>query len=122
MNATGKLTMAMMAAAVLLSCGNADAQHWRRHWHSWPHRTVTIVTRPAVTAHVSNRFTQKERFNMAMAYLKNHDYLTVQKYAKMTELSKATAQAELDAFATDKDKPIEAAAKGRKKVYILRKI
>ena len=59
---------------------------------------------------------------MAMAYLKNHDYLTVQKYAKMTELSKATAQAELDAFATDKDKPIEAAAKGRKKVYILRKI
>ena len=74
---------------------------------------------------------------MAMAYLKSHDYLTVRRYAKMTELSKAAAKAELDAFATelskaaakaeldafaaDKDRPIEAVIRGKKKVYILRK-
>ena len=111
MKPTGKLKIAMMAIVILLSYGTADAQRWR--WHSRPYR-VTVVTRPDVTVHVGNRFTQKER-------LKSHDYLTVKKYAKMTELSKAAAKAELDAFAADKDRPIETVIRGKKKVYILRK-
>ena len=74
MRPTGKLKIAMMAIVILLSCGTADAQRWR--WHSRPYRVVTVVTRPDVTVHVGNRFTQKERFRMAMAYLKSHDYLT----------------------------------------------
>nr|WP_320947841.1 hypothetical protein [Bacteroides intestinalis] len=119
MRPIGKLKIAMMAIAVLLSCGTADAQRWR--WHSRPYRVVTVVPQPDVTVYVSNRFTQKERFRMAMAYLKNHDYLTVKRYAKMTELSKAAAKAELDAFAADKDRPIESVIRGKKKVYILRK-
>ena len=56
-----------------------------------------------------------------MAYLKSHDYLTVKKYAKMTEMSKEAAKAELDAFSADKDRPIEAVIRGKKEVYILRK-
>ena len=119
MRATGKLKIAMMAIVILLSCGTADAQRWR--WHSRPYRVVTVVTRPAVSVHVSNRLTQKERFRMAMAYLKSHDYLTVNRYAKMTGLSKATAKAELDAFAIDKNSPIETVIRGKKDVYILRK-
>ena len=118
MRPIGKLKIAMMAIVILLSCGTADAQRWR--WHSRPYR-VTVVTRPDVTVHVSNRFTQKERFRMAMAYLKDHEYLTVKRYAKMTELSKAAAKAELGAFADDRDKPIEAVIRGKKEVYILRK-
>ena len=118
MRPTGKLKIVMMAIVILLSCGTADAQRW--HWHSRPYR-VTVVTRPDVTVHVGNRFTQKERFRMAMAYLKDHDYLTVKRYAKITELSKAAAKAELDAFAADKDRPIEAVIRGKKKVYILKK-
>lgn len=82
---------------------------------------VTVVARPSVTAHTSNRFTRKERFRMAMAYLKNHEYLTVNKYAKMTGLLKVAAKAELDAFATDKDRPIEAVTRGKKKVYTLKR-
>ena len=119
MRPTGKLKIAMMAIVILLSCGTADAQRWR--WHLRPCRVVTVVTRPDVIVHVSNRFTQKERFKMAMAYLKDHDYLTVKTYAKMTELSKPTAKAELDAFAADKDRPIKAVIRGKKKVYILQK-
>lgn len=115
MRSTGKLKIAMMAIVILLSCGTANAQRW----HSRPYRVVTVVTRPDVTVHVGNRFTQKERFRMAMAYLKDHDYLTVKRYAKITELSKAAAKAELDAFAADKDRPIEAVIRGKKKVYIL---
>ena len=56
-----------------------------------------------------------------MAYLKSHDYLTVKKYAKMTALSKEVAKAELDAFAADKDKPIEAVVRGKRIVYIVKK-
>ena len=38
----------------------------------------------------------------------------------MTGLSKITAEAELDAFVSDKDKPIIAVIRGKKKVYIMR--
>lgn len=120
MRPTGKLKIAMMAIIVIvLSCGTANAQRWHRYHR--PYRVVTVVSRPAVAIHVNNRFTQKERFRMAVAYLKNHDYLTVKRYANMTELPKAAAKAELDAFAADKDRPIKAVIRGKKKVYILRK-
>lgn len=118
MRPTGKLKMAiMMIIVIVLSCGTANAQRWHRHHR--PYRMVTVVARPAVTVHVSNRFTQKERFRMAMAYLKNHEYLTVKRYAKMTELSKMAAEAELDTFVADKDKHIAAVMRGKKKVYIV---
>ena len=110
MRPTGRLKIAMMAIIVIvLSCGTANAQRWHRYHR--PYRVVTVVSRPAVAVHVSNRFTQKERFRM----------LTVKKYAKMTELSKAAAKAELDAFVADKERPLEAVIRGKKKVYILRK-
>ena len=116
MKLTGKLKIAMMAIAILLSCGTAHAHRW----HSRPCRVVTIVTKPDITVRVGNRFTQKERFRMAMAYLKGHDYLTVTRYAKMTELSEAAAKAELDAFAADKYRPIEVVIKNGKRMYLLK--
>ena len=118
MNATGKWRIVVMALTIILACGTANAQHWR--WYHRPHRVVTIVPKPVVTVSVSNRFTQKERFRMAMVYLKNHSYLTIKKYAKMTELPKAAAEAELDAFVVDRSKPIVSVIKGKKKLYVLR--
>lgn len=38
----------------------------------------------------------------------------------MTGMPKATAKAELDAFSDDKDKPIVAVIRGKKRVYTLR--
>ncbi|MCR8919249.1 hypothetical protein [Bacteroides sp. ET225] len=119
MKPTGKLKTAIMAAVIILACSTADAQRWR--WHSRPYRVVTAVAKPDIIIHVDNRFSQKERFRMAMAYLKSHEYLTVKRYAKMTELSKAAAKAELDAFVADKEKPIMAVIRGEKKVYTLKK-
>lgn len=110
-----KLRMAVMAVSVVAVCGAADAQ--RLH-HCQP-RVMTFVTRPVVTVRVAARFTQKERFGMAMAYLKNNRYLTVKRYARMTGLSKVAAKAELDAFAADRSKPVEAVMRGKKKVYVM---
>ncbi|WP_368337601.1 hypothetical protein [Parabacteroides merdae] len=116
MRPIGKLRIAVMATALALSCGTADAQRW----HHRPYRVVTVVAKPDVTVHVGNRFSQRERFRIAMAYLKNHKYLTVKRYAKMTELSRAAAKAELDSFVANKDKPITTAVRGKKIVYVMR--
>lgn len=116
MRSTGKLEIAIMTIiSIVVSCGTADAQ--RRHFH--PYRIAAVAARQDATVHISNHFTQEERFKMAIAYLENHEYLTVNRYAKMTQLPKAAAKAELDAFAADKDKPIANAIKGKKNVYIL---
>lgn len=116
MRTTGKWKTGILVITMALICGTANAQHRNRHYY--PHRVVTVVTRPDVTSHVSNRFNQKERLAMAVAYLKTHEFLTIKQYAKKTQLSKTSAEAELDAFAMDKKKPIQLVIRGKKKVYI----
>lgn len=130
MKVNGKIKMAMVVAAMVFACGSANAQRWHRygyHGHvvhaacmAYPTH-VTVVAKPAVTTHISNRLNQKERFNMAIAYLKSNGSLTVKQYSKMTGLTKKTAKAELDAFAADKSKPIVSTYNGKKQIYLLRK-
>ena len=109
-----------MAMTLTLAGGTADAQHWHRHHlhYSYPHRVMTVVSRPAVTVRISNHLTQKERFCMAMAYLDTHPYLTVKQYVRMTEMTKVAAEAELDAFAADASRPVKVVMRGKKKVYV----
>lgn len=107
MKAIGKIKIAMVVAAMFFACGSANAQRWHRHGYhghvahaaclAYPSH-VTVVAKPVVTTHISNRLNQKERFNMAMAYLKSNGSLTVKQYSKMTGLTKETAKAELDAL------------------------
>lgn len=113
---TRKWKTGILVIAMILVCGVANAQHWHRHYH--PSRVVTVVVRPDVISRVSNRFNQKERLAMAIAYLETHEYLAIRQYAKMTKLSMVSAEAELDAFAMDKKKPIQLVIRGKKKVYI----
>ena len=80
---------------------------------------VTVVNRPAVTTHVSNRLSKKDRLDMALAYLKNNKSLSISKYSKMTGLANATAEAELDAFAASKQNPIKMVLNGKKKLYVI---
>lgn len=115
---TGKWKTGILVIAMALVCGTVNAQHWRRHCHYHRHRVVTVVARPYLTSHVSNLFNQKERLAMAVAYLETHEYLTIKQYAKMTQLSKVSAEAELDACAMDEKKPIQLVIRGKKKVYI----
>ena len=98
----------------------AFAQH-RRYSHLHPYMyyrptVVTVVNRPAVTTHISNRMSKKDRLEMALAYIKNNKALSISKYCKMTGLTKATAEAELDAFANSKSNPIKVVLNGKKKL------
>lgn len=114
---TGKWKIGILMIVMVLACETANAQHWRRHCHYnyRPDRVVTVVVRPEVTSHVSNRFNQKERFAMAVAYLETHDFLTIKQYANMTQLSKASAEAELDAFANGQENPYSLSSEGKRK-------
>lgn len=109
----------IIAAAVVAANGQIEA---RRYPHCGPRCGRAVVHRPTrhtiVTSRVSNRFNQQERLALAIAYLNNHDHLTVKKYAKITSLNKDAAEAELDVFVMDRKIPIGIVVKGKKKLYV----
>lgn len=117
MNAILKLRTGLLAVALVMVCTTTSAHRrpYVRHSHH-----VAVFERPVVKASVNNRFSQRERLSMAVAYLKNNRWLSVSKYARMTGLSRATAKTELDAFAYDRSKPVMAVVKKNKTVYTLR--
>ncbi len=114
---------AMLVAITMLIGTTAFAQRgYYRHVHPYSYyrpAVVTVVNRPAVTSHISNRLSKKDRLNMAIAYLKSNKTLSISKYGKMTGLTKATAEAELDAFAFSKSNPIKMVMNGKKKLYVV---
>lgn len=117
MNKTFRLKNVLLIALLSLICVPSAARRWHRaYWHFRP--AVTVVTRPVVTAHISNRFSQKERLAMALAYLGSHPSISVKQYAKITSLSKEAAEAELDAFVLDKKNQLGVAVSGKNKVYV----
>ena len=69
---------------------------------------------------VVNKLNKSDRLSMAVAYLRANASLTKDKYSQMTGLSKAIAEAELDAFAANVHTGIVAVANGKKKTYTLR--
>ena len=114
------MVIAMMA--LVSTTATAQYRHYG-HFHHYGlyHRPViaTVVTRPAVTTHISNRLSKKDRLEMALAYLHNNKTLTISKYSKMTGLNNAMAEAELDAFVANKKNPIRVMFNGKKKLYVL---
>lgn len=121
MNTKMNFKKTMIIAMMTLVGTTAFAQ--RRHYGHVHHynrpAVVTVVNRPAVTSHVSNRLSKKDRLDMALAYLKNNKTLSISKYSKMTGLARATAEAELDAFAVSKGNPIKLVVNGKKKLYVV---
>lgn len=118
MNAISQ-TIGLTLVASLLTCCSVSAQrHPRRHYY--PRSVVTVVAKTAATVCVSSRFNQKERLQIAVAYLEHNPYLSVRQYAKMTGLPKDMAEAELDAFACDKRNPVTLVILDRKKLYTRR--
>ena len=122
MNINSKMKVSAIAVLLLACCIHADARHPHRHYI---HRSARVVVVPPpihhhiVTSRVSNRFSQKERLALALAYLNNNPRLTVKQYVKITSLGKEAAEAELDAFALDRNIPIHAIVDGKKKFYVI---
>lgn len=119
----GKVIMTILAAAI---CLNANAQYRRYRTTHVPQRVIvrnTTVVRPGVSVdvRVDNKLTKKDRHSMLISHLKHNKYITVKKYAAITGLKKSIAEAELDDFATGKDKTIRMVIVDGKKKYTLRR-
>lgn len=115
-----KVSLVVLMIIVTIAV-SAHPRHSRRVSHIGYRRpaVVRVVTTPAVTKHVSNRFSKNDRLDMVLAYLNNHKALSISKYRKMTGLTKATAEAELDAFAVSKNNPIKMIVSGKQKLYVI---
>lgn len=123
MNISSHLKILAIGTLIVAGCNQADARRpHRRHIHH-PSRVVVILA-PSVHHHVvtkcvSNRFSQKERLAMPLAYLNNNPRITVKHYAKITSLNKDAAEAELDAFVSDRNIPIQSIVEGKRKFYVI---
>lgn len=118
MNNAARTKICAAAMTLILACTATTARP--HHRHARTHTVTIIAPRPGATAHTVNRFTQNERFAMAMAHLAKNKYLSVRQYSKMTGLKRAAAKAELEAFARDRTKPIKAVRVGKKRLYTKR--
>lgn len=122
MNISPKIKIFAIAALLSACCNYADARRPHRHYIRHSARVVVVPTpihHHIVTSRVSNRFSQKERLALALAYLNNNPRLTVKQYVKITSLSKEAAEAELDVFALDRNIPIHTIVDGKKKFYVI---
>ena len=111
--------IAMMALAGTATFAQHRHHAHIRHYGHYRPAVVTVATRPTATVHISNRLSKKDRLDMALAYLKTNKSLSISKYSKMTGLTSTTAEAELDAFAFNKNIPIRMVLKGKKKLYVV---
>ncbi len=117
-----KTTMkqSILVAIVAMACSTMMASprmHRRLAHPAMPprHAPITVVVRNNIIV-----MDQSQRLHMAVGYLKDHDHITAGKYAQLTRLDKAQAQAELNFFASRRDNPIMAIQRGKKTVYVLR--
>lgn len=117
MDTTTKIRTGIIAISLALVCTSVQTQprqHARRS-----HGVTTIIVKPAAKGHGVKRPDRKDRLAMAVAHLRTNRFLTVKKYAKMTGLTYATAEAELEAFSADRRNPVVRALKGKKKIYTM---
>lgn len=122
MNYMAKIGKILLVSSLIFACGcgTASGQRWRHHRHHPRICVATVAVKPSVVVCTTSGIDRGERLAMAMAWLKSNKYLNARQYSKMTGLSKSAAEVELDAFSRDKDCPIVAIRKGKKRLYALK--
>lgn len=116
MKRTATWHIGILALVLAFTYGTLDLQARRRPER--PRPPVAVVIKPAPPVIIESRYTPRERLNMALNYLSNHQYLTVKKYAKLVKLSEAAARAELNMWAANSRNRIAATLRGKDNVYV----
>lgn len=116
MNTTDNVKKALFVALLAMTISTADA-HRRPVRHHVVHRT-TAVTSPVVISSTLNSLNRADRLKLALAYIDRNGGITAKQYAKLTGLSKSTAEAELDSFATDRRPQLAISQRRSKWVYV----
>ncbi len=111
--------MLIASTPIPVAAQHRHLPHTLHHYYPNTIHVTKFVSRPVTVSHATNHLSKKDRFEMALAYLKNNKSLTVGKYSKITGLTSAIAEAELDAFSANRANPIVTMLNGKKKVYVL---
>ncbi len=121
MKAKMNILKAMVIAVVALFSSSAFAHHGHHKGGCHSNRSAlrVVVARPTMVVKVINRLSKQDRLNMALAYIRAHNALSISQYSKITGLKITTAEAELDAFAISHSTPIKMVLKGKKKLYVV---
>ena len=121
MKAKMNILKAMIIAVVALFSSSAFAQRYyhKGRFHSNRSAWKVMVSRPATVVNITYRLSKQDRLNMALAYIRAHNALSISQYSKITGLKIATAEAELDAFAASHSNPIKMILNGKKKLYVV---
>lgn len=116
MNTTDNVKKALFVALLAMTISTADA-HKRPVRRCTVHTTV-IAPRTVVVKNTTNSFNRNDRLKLALAYIDSNCGITAKQYAKLTGLSKSTAEAELNSFATGAMSPLTIMTSGKKCVYV----
>lgn len=116
MNTAKNMRRAILIAALAMTISSADA-HKKPVRYRVVHSTAVVV-KPVVVKKSVLRTDRNARLAAALAYISDHKSITAKKYAKLTGLSKSTAEMELDAFAFENGNPIAVVSSGKKKIYV----
>lgn len=116
MKRTATWQISILTLVLAFTYGTLDMQARRKPER--PRPPVAVVVKPAPPVIIESRYSPRERLNMALNYLSNHQYLTVKKYAKLVKLSEAAARAELNMWAANSRNRIAATLRGKDKVYV----
>lgn len=113
----------LMAMTLLICSSSMQARRRPVHPTLLPrgvksHIIIINHTKPSIK--IVQRFSQQERWNMLVTYLKSHTYISIKDYKAMTGLKKDIAEAELEAFTLDRKKNLSVTLVNKKKMYMLR--
>lgn len=78
---------------------------------------VFELSRPDVVRAAGSKGHRDEHFALLVGWLKNHDRITLQKYADLVHVSVATASRELNYFASSPDYCIKTVGSGNRKFW-----
>lgn len=116
MKKTTTWNIGILILALAFTYGTLEVQARRKPER--PHPPLAVVIAPTTPVIIDSRYTPRERLNIALNYLSNHQYLTVKKYAKLVRLSEAAARTELNMWVANSRNRIAATLRGKDKVYV----
>ena len=89
-----------------------------RQWVKLLRRNLKLEKGNGVKTIQKIKNTEDERHQIAIQFLEENPYLTVQDYAQMTKLGRTRASEELRTFANDPERGIQRRGRGSHVVYV----
>lgn len=107
-----------LALVALMATTLGTAQAHRRPMRRLAKPVVVAPAKPITPKKATAHFGQRQRLDMALAYIDRNRHITAKAYSKLTGLQRKAAEQELDAMARSPRSGIALVMSGNKKLYV----